>query len=382
MTDASDSNLLFQTLPTRSGHTVGVACLNQPKALNGLSLDMARALQAQLSAWENDPNIALVILRGQGDKAFCAGGDLQTIYGGLPQAATNNGWANDYLKTFFQVEYMLDHHIHCYAKPVLCWANGIVMGGGAGLMMGASHRVGTETTRFAMPETTIGLFPDVGGTWLLNRMPEGVGRFLAMTGTSLSASDTHFLGIVNYLLPAAAWAGLLEAIQAGHWVSPDKRDVNDARLHDCLATLQLPMPEAGPLQRHAHGLADWAGGTDWRSVCRRLMSLETHPDPWLAQAAQRLRKACPATIGLAFEILKRGRHLSLAQVFQMEYIVALNGTARSDFREGIRALLIEKTGQPNWAPNSIDAVDPALIRSFFVPPWPHTDTHPLASLGK
>ena len=372
--------VFFETLPAGQGTRLGVVWLNQPDALNSLSLEMAQAIQAQLNAWESDPAIALVVLRGSGEKAFCAGGDLQTIYRSLPKVPTHNGWSNDYLKTFFHIEYALDHHIHNYSKPVLCWANGIVMGGGAGLMMGASHRVGTPATRFAMPETTIGLFPDVGGTWLLNRLPTGVGRFLALTGASVGVADAHALGIVNYVVPASAWTLLLHSLQKTVW-SPRRAD-NDALLHACLTGLgrDLPDPEPGPLLRNMAALARWCSAPDWRLVSAKIAALETHSDLWLAQAARRFKKACPASVALSFEMLERGRHLSLAQVFQLEYIVALNGTARADFREGIRALLIEKTGNPAWSPAGLDEVDAALIESFFVPPWPNSQPHPLAPL--
>lgn len=377
---SSTAPVLFETLPAQSGYQIGVAWLNQPHTLNGLSLDMAQALQAQLNAWEADPAVAVVVLRGRGEKAFCAGGDLQTIYAGLPAVPTHDGWANAYLKTFFRVEYALDHHIHCYTKPVVCWANGIVMGGGAGLMMGASHRVGTPLTRFAMPETTIGMFPDVGGTWLLNRMPAGVGRFLALTGTSIGAADAHGLGVIDYVLPDTGWQALVDALGKAAWGKD--RAVNDAVLHNCLDTMALDTPTPGQAMRHAPQMARWCAGPDWHRVYQALAGLDTHADPWLSQAAQRLKKACPATLALAFEMLKRGRHLSLAQVFQMEYTVALNATARADFREGIRALLIEKTGNPKWSPAIVGQVDTPLIESFFVPPWPDAEPHPLAMLGR
>lgn len=370
----------FETLATQSGYQIGVAWLNQPKALNGLSLDMAQALQAQLNAWEADPTIAIVVMRGSGEKAFCAGGDLQTIYKSLPVVPTHDGWVNDYLKTFFHVEYALDHHIHCYSKPVMCWANGIVMGGGAGLMMGASHRVGTPLTRFAMPETTIGMFPDVGGSWLLNRMPPGVGQFLALTGTSIGAADAHGLGVINYVVPETDWASLVSALRDAPWGS--RRARNDAALHDCLEAMAVTEAPPGHAMRYAAQMARWCAGPDWRRTCQALAALHDHPDTWLAQAAQRLKNACPATLALSFEMLKRGRHLSLAQVFQLEYIVALNTTARGDFREGIRALLIEKTGNPQWSPATIDQVDEALIESFFIAPWPATEPHPLAVLAQ
>lgn len=371
--------VLFSTLPAAGGCQLGLVTLNQPHALNGLSLDMARAMSAQLAAWESDPTIAMVIMRGAGEKAFCAGGDLQAIYPSLPQTPYATGWQNEYLRTFFQVEYTLDYQIHCYSKPVLCWANGIVMGGGAGLMMGASHRVCTETTRFAMPEIVIGLFPDVAGNWLLNRMPQGVGRFLALTGSIINASDSHYLGIVNHRLASSTWPVLLQRLQAVRW--HDNRASNDALLDACLDDLKMPALPPGPVQQHAQAMADWANASNWRTVYRNIAALESADDPWLVQSAQRLRHGCPAAIALAFQTLTRAKTMSLAQVFQMEYTVALNATARSDFREGIRALLIEKTGNPRWSPPSIEQVDDDVIATLFEPTWPASQPHPLATMA-
>lgn len=376
---AERAPVLFSTLAAAGGYKLGLITLNQPQALNGLSLDMARAMSAQLAAWESDPTIAVVIMRGAGEKAFCAGGDLQAIYPSLPQTPYASGWQNEYLRTFFQVEYTLDYQIHYYSKPVLCWANGIVMGGGAGLMMGASHRVATETTRFAMPEIVIGLFPDVAGNWLLNRMPQGVGRFLALTGSIINASDTHYLGIVNHRLASSTWSVLLQRLQAVRW--HENRASNDALLDTCLNDLKMPALPPGPVQQHAQAMADWANASDWRVVYRHIAALEDADDPWLVQSAQRLLHGCPSAIALAFQTLTRAKTMSLAQVFQMEYTVALNATARTDFREGIRALLIEKTGNPRWSPPSIEQVDDNVIAALFKPAWPASQPHPLATMA-
>src|SRR5690606_29627114 len=146
-----------------------------------------------------------VMLRGEGDRAFSAGGDLHGLYTAMQCNAAGDPWANTHARRFFEVEYRLDYQIHTYPKPILCWASGIVMGGGVGLMMGGSHRVVTDTTRFAMPEISIGLFPDVGGTWMLARLPGGVGTFLAMTGAQLGAVDCMAFGLADYSVRADGW---------------------------------------------------------------------------------------------------------------------------------------------------------------------------------
>ena len=175
-------------------YRIGIATLNAPGTLNGLSLAMVDALAAKLDAWAGDSGLVLVVLRGAGDKAFCAGGDLHALYAGMREAGVGGRAAVDplsipYAREFFAREYRLDYQIHAYPKPILCWGQGIVMGGGIGLMAGASHRVVTETSRLAMPEIGIGLFPDVGGSWMLARAPGASGRFLALTGASINAAD-------------------------------------------------------------------------------------------------------------------------------------------------------------------------------------------------
>src|SRR5690606_11758760 len=152
------TDLLFDILESKGGQRIAIATLNRPRTLNGLTLEMSRQLEHLLGEWEADETVSLVVLRGEGEKAFCAGGDLHSLHASMQESPEGDAWANEYARNFFAVEYRLDHHIHRYTKPIVCWGNGIVMGGGVGLMMGASHRVVTETTRFAMPEITIGIF--------------------------------------------------------------------------------------------------------------------------------------------------------------------------------------------------------------------------------
>src|SRR5690606_14475954 len=177
------------------------------------------------------------ILTGAGEKAFCAGGDLHGIYESILNNETGHAWDNRYTRRFFDIEYRLDYLIHDYPKPVLCWGNGIVMGGGVGLMMGASHRVVTTSTRFAMPVISIGLFPDVGGTWMLSRLPGGIGLFLALTGAQLGASDCRLLVLADYTLAADGWDTMLAAIQGSSWCGDRRQD--DGMLRDVLLDLQL-----------------------------------------------------------------------------------------------------------------------------------------------
>ena len=188
--------VLFETLIAENGCQIGVITLNAEKTLNALSLDMIDLMAEQLALWSTDDNIALVLMQAAGEKAFCAGGDLQNLYQSMlthhASVDKDDVRANQYACDFFNREYRLDYLIHTYPKPILCWGHGIVMGGGIGLMAGASHRVVTEKSRLAMPEIGIGLFPDVGGSYFLNRMPGKLGLFLALTGAMVNAADAKF----------------------------------------------------------------------------------------------------------------------------------------------------------------------------------------------
>src|SRR5690606_32749789 len=224
--------VLFEEKTAANGLRVAFATLNAPQTLNGLSLEMVDLLAERLSAWSRDEGVAMVVLQGAGGKAFSAGGDLHGLYRSMREHQGQGAWANPLARDFFEREYRLDYQIHTYPKPILCWGHGIVMGGGVGLMVGASHRVVSETTRLAMPEISIGLFPDVGGTWMLSRLAGGVGLFMALTGAQLRAADCQLLGLADYTLDSSQWEALLAGIRGSSW--SENRLENDSGLRRLL----------------------------------------------------------------------------------------------------------------------------------------------------
>ncbi|KFA23089.1 enoyl-CoA hydratase, partial [Xanthomonas vasicola pv. musacearum NCPPB 4384] len=272
-----DAPVLFEQRTCADGHRIGIATLNAPKTLNGLSLQMTRLLDTQLRAWADDAQIACVVLRGAGEKAFCAGGDLHGLYQSMrahrdavPDSAARRAapQANAHAAAFFEEEYRLDHRIHTYPKPLLCWGHGIVMGGGIGLMAGASHRVVTERSRLAMPEISVGLFPDVGGSWLLRRVPQGAGLFLALTGAPLDASDAIYAGLADVRLEHAQYAAVLDALSAHAWTgnADDDRKQLSAFLHG------IAQPtEPGPLQLHAQLIEQLVAGESLEHVVAAIL---------------------------------------------------------------------------------------------------------------
>lgn len=371
--------VLFEVMTT-GRLQVGVATLNSPRTLNGLSLPMCELLYERLQAWAKDPSIAFVILTGAGDRAFCAGGDLHGIYASIQANETGRAWDNAYTRRFFDVEYRLDYLIHDYPKPIVCWGNGIVMGGGVGLMMGASHRVVSDTTRFAMPEISIGLFPDVGGTWMLSRLPEGIGRFLALTGAQLGASDCLFLGLADHAMEAARWPAFIDAIRAASWHDDSTR--NAIALDALLRDQAMRISAAGALEQHYGEIREACAGHDFSRVCAAIAAFADHDDPWMQKAAATFKGGSPGSARLSFTLLDRTGMLSLADAFRQEYIVALHCGVEGDLQEGIRALLIDKDRQPRWNPPTLEEATPEWVERFFVTPWPAGERHPLEDLGR
>lgn len=367
--------VLFEDRPTQGGQRIGIATLNLPATLNGLSLPMVDALNAQLERWADDDGIVLVVLRGAGEKAFCAGGDLHSLYQAMREPQRDG---NDYARDFFTREYHLDYRIHAYAKPLLCWGHGIVMGGGMGLMAGASHRIVTEASRLAMPEIGIGLFPDVGGSWMLTHAPGATGRFLALTGASIDAADALYCGLADHAVHSSRYEELLVALGALDWQGCRRHDV--AAMDALLRRFALDELQPGPVQRLRARIDACCAGHSLDAAVAAIANT-VQDDPWWQKAQAALARGCPSSIRLSWELQQRSSRLSLAEVFQLELIAALHCAAHGDFAEGIRALLIDKDKNPRWNPPTLAEADDAFIARFFTPPWPG-NAHPLRDLGQ
>jgi enoyl-CoA hydratase/carnithine racemase len=380
----NDAVVLFDELNCTNGMRIGVATLNAPKTLNGLSLEMTRLLANQIERWANDPAIACLILKGAGDKAFCAGGDLHALHHSMVSNVGKAPIDNTHAGTFFAEEYALDYRLHTFHKPIVVWGDGIVMGGGMGLMMGASHRVVTETSRLAMPEISIGLFPDVGGTWMLNRLPGKTGLFMGLTGAQIGAADALFAGMADYHLARETWPTLLEQLSSQPWAQSGAQssNTNDALLDNVLAKLSTtPAIAMGPLQQHLSLIHTCCVGSDLNKIVAALVALSEHTDPWLQRAAKTLAAGSPGSARLTYTLLKRVKHLSLADAYRFEWVAGLMCASHGDFAEGIRALLIDKDKQPKWNPATLNEATEAWVEKFFMLPFA-VEQHPLHRLGQ
>jgi len=377
---SSDAVVLFDELAAAGGKRIGVATLNTPKTLNGLSLDMADLLAAKFKAWSQDDSIAVVVLQGAGEKAFCAGGDLHGLYRGMREyqaSGSRDIRTNAHASEFFSTEYRLDYRIHTYPKPILCWGHGIVMGGGIGLMAGASHRVVSERSKLAFPEITIGLYPDVGGSWLLHRVPDSAGLFLALTGAPLNAGDAIYAGLADHCVAEEKRGDVLKHMRDAEW--SNDADDNRQRLTALLQSFAHPAA-AGPLQQHAALIASLCASDDLETVAAGILAIVLD-DAWLQNAKASLSAGSPGSARLGFELQRRAASLSLADTFRLEYTASLQCAAHGDFAEGIRALLIDKDRDPRWNPATLAEASPAWSTSFFTAPW-SANEHPLADLGK
>jgi len=324
----------------------GVITLNRPKALNALTLNMVDAMDAQLRSWRNDPAIEMVIVKGAGERAFCAGGDIRALY--------DSGKAGTpYVIDFYAREYRLNTLIKRYPKPYIALVNGIVMGGGVGVSVHGSVRVCGEGTMFAMPETGIGLFPDVGGTFFLPRCPGEVGMYLALTGARLDVTDASYTGIATHVIPQAQHEALLadlcngpdalERVLARHAV----RSQNKPKLEGLQQPFDLHFAQA--------------------SVEEIMASLESGKSLFEEQTVKSLKGKSPTSLKVAFRQVREGVKLGFEDCMRLEFRLTNRFMRGHDFYEGVRAVIIDKDNAPKWDPPSIDLVRARDIDRYFAP---------------
>jgi enoyl-CoA hydratase/carnithine racemase len=380
---SENAPVIFEELTTENGFKIGHATLTKPASLNALDLPMINLLTPQLEKWQQDPKIAMVILDGSGERAFCAGGDIVSMYKSMQDwgAVKENPDANNSyaLQNFFTQEYQLDHLIHMFSKPILVWGNGIIMGGGLGLMSGGSHRVVTETSRIAMPEISIGLYPDVGGSYFLNKMPAGCGLFLGLTGAFINAADAIYSNLADYFVPHDAQQTIFDRLLAANW-QQDVLHQTLSSICDDFHTLHSEQLPQGNLIEYQEWFTSLATKTDASQAAEYIMSVNAEDNKWLSKAQKTLSAGSPITANLVFEQLLRGKYMTLAECFQMELGLSCKCGEFGEFQEGVRALLIEKDHQPNWRFKSVDQVPKDTIDYFFENIWSQ-NAHPLAHLG-
>ncbi len=334
----SEAEILFE----RRG-ALGLVTLNRPKALNALTLDMVRALTLQLKAWAKDEHVHAVAIRGAGERALCAGGDIRALY--------DSGKAGTaYASAFWGEEYRLNTLIKEYPKPYVALMHGIVMGGGVGVALHGSHRVACETTTFAMPETGIGLFPDVGGTYFLSRLTGRIGLYLGLTGARLKAADLRHLGLATHVAPFAGYDAIVEALAHE---GPERA-----------LRAYAEAPAGAPIEAVAGQIDAHFGG---ESVEEILASLDADPGEWAKANAATIRTKSPTSLKIAFRQILAGRHLSFRECMALEFRITERVQKGHDFYEGVRATILDKDGAPRWEPARLEDVKPWMIDDYFAP---------------
>ncbi len=329
------------------GHA-GRISLNRPKALHALTLEMCHAMSAALEQWADDDAVRVVILDHAEGRGFCAGGDIAF----LRNSALNDGGASG--RRFFHDEYQLNHQMFGYAKPIVAFMDGVTMGGGVGISQPAKYRVATENTRFAMPETGIGLFPDVGGGWYLSRLSGRLGQFLALTGARLDGAECCWAGLATHYLPSDKLAEAKARI-AEH---PD-------RIAGILSELSVTPPPPR-IEGNADKIAHHFRSDRLEDIVNSLESDDD--DDWAMKERATLGTKSPQTCKVALRELADSARLSdFADEMRMEYRIASRVLTRPDFAEGVRAVIVDKTGDPKWNPASPEGVSDALVDSIFAP---------------
>lgn len=364
-------------IPLANGMVAGHLTLNKPKALNALDLEMAEIMLGALKSWANRDEVAFILMDATGDKAFCAGGDIVSMYKAMKD---NPDSVPHFVKTFFTIEYTLDYTIRTYNKPVIAWGHGIVMGGGMGLMTGASHRVVTDASRLAMPEISIGLYPDVGGTYFLPRLPGKTGLFLGLTGASINASDALYIGLADHYCQAGDKEAVLDALAQCDVTSAEAAS---QAVTEVLQRFDVSQDKrvAGQVEPHRQTIDTACDADSLITVVENIAELDASDDKWLSKAQKSLAAGSPITAHLVYEQINRGQSLSLAECFQTELGVSCHCGEYGEFQEGIRALLIDKDNSPKWKFDDVASVPADVVEYFFSDPW-QGEAHPLAQLGE
>ncbi|UYZ68815.1 enoyl-CoA hydratase/isomerase family protein [Moraxella bovis] len=332
--------ILARLAPTAHGKYIGVITLNNPKALNAQNLDMVKATRKHLDTWADDDSVAVVVLHGTGDKGLCAGGDIKALYGGASGASAHD---------FFTHEYGLMHAMNTYPKPIMAWGHGIVMGGGMGLFVGSSHKVVTSATLMAMPEVSIGLFPDAGASYFLNHLAGKVGLFLGLTGARFTGADAHAFGVADFAIGHDGFDDVLSRICQ---INFKDNHTNHHLLSACLNEFHdKSILGESILLKSFDEINHLMNQGDLLAIDNALMNYQGDND-FIKSAIDIYKNGSDTTKAITFKIyhdLKTTKKdFSLKQIFDLETVVATHCVNHGDFKEGVRALLIDKDKNPKW----------------------------------
>ncbi|MCO4838225.1 MAG: enoyl-CoA hydratase/isomerase family protein [Oceanospirillaceae bacterium] len=358
VTQLSQGPLLVKAHTTHAGQQVVEVILNAPEALNALNGDMVDLLLVHVPVWEADENVIAIIMRGAGAKAFCAGGDIRQLYHEMAKGSQDVG------EIFFNHEYEMDVMLHKLTTPFLVWGSGYVIGGGMGLLQGAALRLGTHSSRLAMPEVTIGLFPDVGASYFLRQVPDNLGLFMGLTGAMLNGTDARQLGLLDGLLHE----GHFEHIMMSLADMPKQSSADTlSQLTLLVAELEAKASHEAPvsnLNPHRQSIMAALGQEDLAAIVASLVSLKGQ-DKWLDKALQTMVNGSPTSLHLFYYAFSQN-FTNVVDALRHEYIVGVNAARLGEFQEGVRALLIDKDRNPSWRYDTVENTPKAWLDQFFV----------------
>jgi enoyl-CoA hydratase/carnithine racemase len=392
--------ILEKEIVTHDGkHKIGIMTLNSAKTMNAVDLEMVNLIDGVLAKWQEDDDIVAMVMHGAGDKAFCAGGDIRKLYDSM---VIQGDEQLNYADGFFTGEYGKNYRVHRFGKPIIAWGHGFVMGGGLGLFIGSSHKVGTETLKLAWPEIRIGLFPDVAGSYYLSRLPFPLGHWMALTGSQMNAVDCKQAGLVNYCLGNDALPEVIEQLLEQPWQS--NKAMNNQYVRDLLTSFEQQDKTSFPVSNYADNKADIESlfsatrstiSSSPHQLQNNVISIDDNKqllekiaenfsnidseNSWFNRGRDNFYAGCPATAHLIMQQLLLGQNMTLKDVVHWELIMALQSVRHPDFAEGIRAMVVDKDFKPNWQHKSVADVPVEWIEGLLKPLWPEGE-HPFKAL--
>ncbi len=331
----SNNQVLISEVPVLAGK-LGNITLNRPEALNALSMMMIELFNDQIKKWDSDPDIIAVIIQAQGDRAFCAGGDIKAIY----EIGREDV---DEAMHFFSEEYQLNRRIYHFSKPYIAFVHGICMGGGVGISVNGQYRVAASDLRMAMPETKIGFYPDVGATFFLSRCPGEIGTYLGLTGNDMSASDAKYAGLIDTIVDKNDFSAIYTALsQLETW--------NSSSIQKTIESFSVSAPSS-LLSTKKDIIDEYFSGNRIQNI---LLALSLSEDPWCQDIQKSLLARSPTSLKMTLEALRKAKYMEFNECMAMEYGMTEKMLRMPDFFEGVRAVVIDKDNKPLWDPSTLE----------------------------
>ncbi len=353
--------VIFKEHLQPNGSFLAEVKLNHPQALNALDLEMILAIKNHLNKWKEQPKLAGVFLHGEGDKAFCTGGDVKNLYSSIISARENNQDPGEAVQPFFENEYRLDYLLHTYPRPVVVWGQGFVMGGGLGLFIAGSHRIMTESASLSMPEISIGLFPDVGVSHILSRLPNEMGWYLALTSCRLKSSLALSLKLADFYFENKEKETILHKLISSSFNNKEELD----HILNTQCSNRPADSQESEMEKYKNEIISLFERKNLKDIYKQFRKSFIMADKKWEKNRQFFLQGSPTSAGIICEQLKRAKIHNLKEVFQTDLVLALNCARGVDFPEGVKTLLVRKQGRPAWKPDTVEKVEESQINEYF-----------------